>query len=202
MLSTLNDYLKRFDNTDATDTVNYTGNYSRDPYTGEVSGLLGNNTDSVDYVGFYNPIQQFQNKLSPATSRTYLPSLQNRLFADPVGTGGPTTRTVQGQGIFTDLNSNQLWNQGENYNPADSIWNNWMSAQDAMQDPTTPTTEGLGYVPTTQAQQDYQNALTMADYTDTPLTAEQSSQYASAANPKKTWKTEMASGNDWLGDLF
>ena len=130
-------------------------------------------------------------------------NLQRRLFADPAGTGGPSTRTVQGQGIFTDLNANQVWGGGENYDPASSVWNGWMSAQDAMQTPTTATTAGIGYVPTDQSQQDYQNALTMADYTDTPLTAEQQQQYSSAATPpKKTWKTEREAGNDWLGDIF
>ena len=154
-------------------------------------GLLGSNPDSP---------WNFWNKVRDTGSNFTLRNLGSSLFN--LGKGGPNTRSVEGQGAFTDLNRNQVWDQGENYDPASSVWNGWMSAQNTMQDPGDPTTAGLGYVPKTQPQQDYQNALTMADYTDTPLSAEQQEQYASAANPKHTWKTEMASGNDWLGDLF
>lgn len=173
---------------------NRINNSSYDPYSYSPDNTLG----TMDFTGLRTPF------ISRSNFPDYFGSsnLQKRLFADPTGVGGPSTRTVEGQGIFTDLNANQVWDQGESYNPSSSIWNGWMSQQDAMQNPTTPTTAGIGSVPTTQEQQNYQNALTYADWSGDPLTAEEQSQYSSAAYPKHNWKTERAAGNDWLGDLF
>lgn len=105
------------------------------------------------------------------------------------GNYGPTTRTVEGKGIFTDLNADMVANPGEKYDPSSSIWNGWMSQQNSMQQQTTPTSEGLGYVPTNQDEQDYQNALTMSNYTNTPLTTEQTEQFSLSTNP-------------WFGDAY
>ena len=168
--------------------------------------------DTVDYVGFRNPFEDmFAQTSSSRSPWDYMYSRTAGRLANPpkdlnslfnLGNAGPTTRTVEGQGIFSDLNKNQTWDQGEQYDPSSSIWNNWMSQQDTMQEKTTPTAAGIGYVPQNQEQQDYQNAVTMGEYSGDPLTQAERDQYASVATPKKTWKTEMAAGNDWLGDLF
>jgi len=114
-----------------------------------------------------------------------------------------TTMDANNQAFqWQDMNMDHVYNPGEEYDPRSSVWNGWMNQQDAVQNPTTPTTATTGYVPTTQAQQDFQNAGTMADWSGNPLTQEQINQYSSVATPKKTWKTERAAGNDWLGDIF
>lgn len=134
------------------------------------------------------------------------PSSLNGILMSP-GYQDVTAQTTLDKGgnafQWQDMNMDHVYNPGEEYDPRSSVWNGWMNQQDAAQNPTTPTTAGLGYVPQSQEQQNYQNAMTYADWSGDPLTAAERGTYEAAMTPPKhTWKTERAAGNDWLGDLF